>query len=103
MRESGRESRGLPEITFQAYDFETLLVIPQIRQNGKGRIIAAVVHDDNFIALRGCPQSPDDLVDQRLDIFFLVVNRDNNRKLHGLGGGRLSEHSIPSCHFHRLE
>src|SRR5207244_5644471 len=75
---------GLAEISFQTHNFKPGVLSVKPRQLEKSPVLAAIVNDDDFVILSQGLQHAVDFADQRFDVFFLVVYRDDYGKLHRL-------------------
>ena len=85
MSESRRHSRSLAKISLEPHHEKTGFAVMELSQRWERIVFAAVIHHDNFIFFTQRCDNRGNFLDQRFDVFFLVINRYDDRKLHRSG------------------
>ena len=78
-REAGSERRGLAEVAAEPDDADVVVSAVQSRESRERPVGRPVVDEDRFPGLCGCLEHLGELCEQRPDVFFLVVHRDDDR------------------------
>src|SRR4029077_20768398 len=74
MIEAGGKCGGLPEVAPETNDTQTLISELQSFEDGKAPVRAAIVHEDQLVALSPPAEGLSQLPIQRLEVGLFVVN-----------------------------
>lgn len=82
--EAGRKRRGLAEIFSEFDDYDSGILLLKRFERSIGGIETSVVHEDDFVRCVKPLQGSGDLLIEKRQILFLVVDGDDQREVRGI-------------------